>query len=201
MVTLANLITILLVVVDISLETATMSTLLVIPLMITSATLSAEKRYYSVGACSVALGYVYKAAMLSKVEVFTVDYLKSVNQMSTVVMLSAYLLLAMVMSAIIIIQQCKIEGPVNILERKFQIIDTSILTTLYLWFIIICIYFGCNGFFKSGVLCVTSCTTIGLLSVAFVSLKSTLRKAVNDEKAKRLEQGTDRVEVSGGTTN
>ena len=201
MITLANLITILLVVVDISLGTATMSTLLVVPLMVTSATLSAEKRYYSVGACAVALGYVYKGVMLNKLEVFTVDYLKGVNQMSTVIMLAAYLLLAMLMSTIIIIQQCKIEGPVNILEKKFQIIDTSILTTLYLWFIIICIYFGCNGFFKDRVLCATSCTTIGLLCVAFVSLKSTLRKAVNDEKAKRLEQGTDRVEVHGGSTN
>lgn len=198
---LANMLTILLAVIDISVDTFYMGLLLVIPLMVTTASLTRDNRFYSVGGCSISLAYVYKICMLMNISDANADTLLAINKMSTVIALSAYLLLCMITCALLVIKQCKIEGPIEILEKKYQIVDSASLTTLYLWFLIMCIYFYCNGFFKVEVLCATSCAVIGLLSVAFVSLKSTLRKAVSDEEAKRREQDTNRVEVSSRPTN
>lgn len=198
--TLANILTMLLVVVDISMNTFGMGMLLVIPLGVTAYTLSREKSYISCANGAVTLGYVYKGFICTQNPI-SAEQLVYVNQMTVITMMCAFIILQMVASALIIIKQCKIEGPNEVLERKYQIVDSASLTTLYMWFLIMCIYLGCNGFFKNEVLCATSCLTIGLLCVAFVSLKSTLRKAVNDEKAKRLEQTTNRTEVSSGIAN
>lgn len=199
--TLANILTILLLVIDISRDTFGMGLLLVIPLMVCSATLTMDKRFYSVGACSVTASLVYKESMLIQIEGLTNAQLTGINQMTTIIALSCYLILFMTVCVLLITKQCKIEGPNEILERKFQIVDSASLTTLYLWALIMIIYLGCNGFFKIKVLCATSIATIGLLCLAFVSLKAMLRKAVNDEKAKRLEQGINRTEVPSGNTN
>lgn len=199
--TLANILTILLLVVDVSRGTFGMGTLLVVPVMISMVALTRENRFYSVGAASVAVGLVYKESMLLSIDNLTNAQMASINQITTIVILAAYLLLYMFVYILLVTKQCKTEGPIDTLTKRFEIYSSATLTTFYLWALIMAIYLGCNGFFTQKNLVGISILTVLELCVAFVAVEALLRKAVFNEKAKRREQELNRTEVSSGTAN